>query len=345
MTPIDFAASGPHTLAHLVPVYDALPAEMRGCFYLTRGWGWTDEERERAASALFGDRPAMLVDFTDPHKTGAPLIGAAWGDVSNVRKTRPIALMEHGVGQTYRRANPAFAGGGRGREDVDLFLCPNEHTAALNREAFPDTPSVVVGIPWLDAWAPGRRLRPVDGHTRTVAFSWHWDMQTMGDAGRSAFQHHAPGLAQAIDVLRADGWDVIGTGHPKAWLRAPHLARWYDAHGVEPVRDLADVLDRADVMCCDVSSAAWLSASVGIAQVVLDAPYYRAGYDQQLWPRFALPLGYHAADPRVIPEQVELAHRCWADRAEFARSVREVVPLRDGRCAQRAADAIMEVFG
>ncbi len=335
---VDFTASGPHLLAHTRPVYDALPLEQRGVFHLVRGAGWTDDER---AAHLFDG--AVLDDGAD-RKVDRPLVGAAWSDVVSVRGHRPVVLMEHGAGQTYKRPNPAFAGGLR-RDGVSLYLCPNEHVARLNREAYPDVPAVVVGTPMLDEFCSGRRTRSLFAESKTCVFAWHWDMQTMGDPGRSAFDHHKANLPGVFADLRAEGWTVIGTGHPKAWHRAQQLGAWYDAHGVETVRDFADVLDRADVLVADNTSAQWLSAAVGVAQVVLDCPGYAQGYDLALWPRFALPFGYHAGESRLIAAQVELAHDRWKDRGDFQRSVAEVVPFTDGACSRRAADAIVERFG
>lgn len=331
---IDFLASGPHLLAHLRPVWDALEPSQRGTFHLTRGSGWTGEERHAVTFA-----GAVHDDGAD-RKVARPLVGAAWSDVVAVRGHRPMVLMEHGAGQTYRRPNPAFAGGTR-RDGVSLYLCPNDRVATLNCEAYPNVPAVVVGTPWLDAWHSGRRTRSML-NGRTVAFAWHWDMQTMGDAGRSAFDHYKAHLPGVFADLRAEGWTIIGTGHPKAWHRAQRLGAWYDAHGVETVRDLGDVLDRADVLVADNTSAQWLTAAVGIAQVVLDAPWYATGYKAELWPRFALPFGYHVSEPRLICEQVALAHEQWWRRTDFAASVRTVVPYADGQCSRRAADAIVK---
>lgn len=324
---VDFVASEQHLLDHLLPVIEAMPPGTVGQVHVTRPGA--DPARVTAGT----------VSTLLPDKTGGPLVGCQWGDIARYRHNRRVGLMEHGAGATYPDPNPAFAGGSQ-REDVALFLAPNQHVHDANAAVYPGTPNVVVGTPYLDPWCSGARPRP-DPSEKVVVFSWHWDM-TRWPGGRSALDHYAPGLRVVREQLEADGWVVLGTAHPRAWHKAPHAAAVYDRAGITPVHDFAAVLDVATVMVCDVSSSAWLSAAVGVAQVVCDAPWYAKAYADEVWPRFVLPLGWPVRDAEGIVGAVEAAHGEWPTCNDFTASVDEVVPYRDGRCAQRAAAAIVE---
>lgn len=323
---VDFVGSEPHLVDHLRPVWDALPPEHRGSFFLPGPFV------EPLADTIPGG------SVLHPDKRGGPVVGCQWGDIQALRHHRRVGLMEHGAGATYPERNPAFAGG-TDRERIALFLAPNEHVRAANAEHYPHTPNVVVGTPWLDQWFDGTRQRP-DPADKCLVLSWHWDMRRW-HGGRSALDHHLPGLRQAADELRGDGWTVLGTAHPRAWNKPPNAAAAYDRAGIDTITDFADVLDRATVMACDVSSSAWLSAAAGCAQIVLEAPWYAKAWEDRVWPRFDphQPLGPLVKDPAEIPAMARAAH---AGLGQHPASVAEVVPHRDGRSAQRAADAIVE---
>lgn len=307
---IDGFCSAEHYHAHLQPIWDALSPEERGTFYVLG----------RTLTHLY-DKPGYTVGRPDP-KVNRPVMVASYGDLQAAWQ-RPIVYLEHGVGQQYPRSNPAYAGG-PGRERVVLMLCPNDHTTEANQAAHPDIPSVTIGTPWLDKHTPRERTG------RTVAFSWHW-RNRMWPASDSAFDHYKSGLRDAVGELRSDGWEVIGTAHPRAWHKPPAVAATYEALGVEMVHDLAEVVERADVLCADNTSAMPLSAALGVRQVVLDCPAYGVGYTEALWPRFALDLGVVAREASEIPVAVE---------ASYVPDVSEVVPYTDGRCAARAVEAL-----
>jgi len=309
---IDLVATEPHYAAHLLPVAEALGSDL-GTFHLPG-----------PKVAALVDYPNRSTNIPDRH-TARPLLAADYGTIQQHRY-RPVVLAEHGAGQQYRSPNPAYAGG-LNRDHVALFLCPNEHVAAANRRTYPGTPSVTVGVPLLDAHA--YRVRTGS----TVVLTWHWD-NTMWPESRSAFDHYKGGLGDVVGELRADGWTVLGHAHPRAWAKPPSVGGWYEAWGVEPVFEFGEVLRRADVLVCDQSSAAFLSAAVGVRQVVLDAPWYAGGYAAGLFPRFSVPLGVRVSGPGGVRDAVGGA---------WCPDVSEVVPWVGG-CGGRAAAAIRAVF-
>lgn len=154
---LDLLASRPQYRAHLQPVWDALPAALRG------------SDTERTAEAV--------------------LLASAADLAAAVRaRYRHIAYLEHGIGQTYGPLVPGYPGG-RGRQHVGLFLSPNDHAAAADRRAYPAAQVVVVGDPALER-VPHREPGPP-----AVAMSFHWECGIAPEA-RSALSYYRRALAE-----------------------------------------------------------------------------------------------------------------------------------------------------
>lgn len=247
--------------------------------------------------------------------------------------------MEHGAGQTYRGdphssigTHGAYAGG-LGREDVALFLCPNEPTAEANRATYPDTPAVVVGCPKLDPWAD-RALRRND--PPIVAVSFHWNAEIVPEA-RSAWPHYAAGLAALATSGRVR---LVGHGHPRI---ADRLRAAYNKAGIVYVDDFAHVLDLADVYACDNSSTLYEFATVGPV-VALNAPWYRREIEHggRFW---NLIPGLSCDDPIDLEWSFTRAlEDPPAARRLRARALEIVYPMRDGHASERAAEAIRHYY-
>lgn len=134
---LDGYASAAHYAAHLVPIWDALPAEVRGAFYAPRA---SDPWGEPLPPRWPRDRIVLVASYVDALKC----------------RPRSLVYVEHGAGQAYpgdaRSArNPSYSGGDS-LENVILFLCPSETVAARWRERYPAVPVAVVGCPKLDPW-------------------------------------------------------------------------------------------------------------------------------------------------------------------------------------------------
>lgn len=123
------------------------------------------------------------------------------------------------------------------------------------------------------------------------------------------------------------------------------MERLWRSLGVRCVPDFGDVLDGADLLVCDNSSAMWEAASCGIPLVILDAPWYRTNIDHGP-PRFWV----HAdAGVRIQqPDQLVAAvFEALTDppevRARREAAVADIYVACDGRAAERAADAIVRL--
>lgn len=327
---IDLYASERHFVDHLAAVLAALPRSRRGDLVVAGGSARNESvtEAARAHALELGLRPVPA--FSTDRR---PVLVAAYGDMKQVRTAGrgPIALIEHGIGQSYSNTHPSFPGG-TDREDIALLLSPNATAAARDRARYPAKRIEVIGSPRLD------QLEHRQGAGRAViAVSSHWDCAVAPES-RSALFRPRPGFAGAIAKL-AERYQVIGHGHPRAW---PIYEPWYRGHGIEPVEDLAEVFRRADVYVCDNSSSMFEFAATGRPVVVLNSRIYRRRVRHGL--RF-----WDAANVGVqVDHAVGLADGVAAaleddstTRARREAALDIVYAYRSG-AAQRAADALLD---
>lgn len=154
---IDLIASEPQYMAHLSPLWDALPERGRRV-----------NDRNRTADAV------LVASGRDLNRASRLGYGR-------------IACLEHGIGQSY--GNREGYPGGKKREAVGLFLSPNETAARADRRAYPAARVTVVGDPRLDT-LPRREPGPP-----CIAISFHWDAADAKPWSLSAKQHYRRVLA------------------------------------------------------------------------------------------------------------------------------------------------------
>lgn len=318
---VDFLATEGHYAEHLLPIWQALPADRRGVFFLPED---------------LVDRVGILAEPWASWKVGSRsglAVCASYRDLKHLRQAgRPVALSTHGAGQSYSNRHTSYPGG-TDREGVVLMLVPGPHPAARNREAYPKVPVVEVGCPKLDRWHPAmprqRAEKPV------VAISFHWECRVCPET-RSAWEHYRRGLAE---LAKREDWKVIGHAHPRAQAA---LFPALQAAGIETVASFSDVLERADIYCCDNSSTLFEFASTGRPVLVLNAPWYRRHVRHGLRFWECATVGVQVDRPEELAAGIE---RALLD-APFQRQLREAAVRRvytacDGQAAVRAAEAIL----
>lgn len=316
---IDAYASQRHYLDHVRPVVDELGGRL-----------FVSGSLERFA---VGGRPGL-----PPRGDRGPVLVASYRDEVTVRQHsgRPIVLIEHGAGQHYGGTHAAHAGG-PDRDDVVLFLCPNETVAERNRAVYPNARIAVVGCPRLDPWHLGRRLF-VNHALPIVALAFHWDCLIVPEA-RTAFDHYAPALAGLATSFQGR---LLGHGHPRIMGK---LAPLYAKAGIEVVWTFDEVLDVADLLLFDVTSAGYEFASTDRPVVALNAPRYRREVHHGLRFWDTIP-GLTIDGPGELPDAIEAA---LADPPELRElrdeANRRVYAARDGKAASRAAEAVLELGG
>lgn len=294
---VDVIASLPHFWDHLEPVWNALPAHVKG---------------DRVDASVRGDRLTMVSAIRD--------LRACRG---------PVVFAEHGCGLTYTGTTNASYAGGRGRERVALFLCPNQRTADANLATWPDIPAVVVGSPKMDELTG----IPTRGN-RNVVFAFHWDCQVVPET-RTALPFVRDELVRLVHEPR--GWNMLGHGHPRAWTQTKMMWRQM---GVPTIDHFYGAVTYGDVLVGDNSSVLYEWAALGRPVVVVNAPGYRRDvvHGLRFWDDVP---GPQVNDPHELEEAIlnALDHDTWGPERE---RITQVVYPHLGEATARAVDAIME---
>lgn len=304
-----------------------------------------DELRAREVEVTCSDGTEPLAD--EP----IPTVVASMSDAAAVPHSRPVALVDHGVGQVYRDCEHTSYNGGRGRERVSLFLYGATCGIDANRDRYPDAEHVLCGPARLDTWADYlRHPRHPETVGGTVGLAWHWNLTIVPET-QSAFAYYLP----VLERLVAEGtYRFLGHAHPRAW---GSIEGHYDRLGIEAVRDADDLFGRCDLLVADNTSLIWEAAATGLPVLAVDAPHYR---DQPRQP----PRFYEGVPGLRLRAYRDQAPECgmvqggWGrdhlgdaieealdDRASLrdwrAKVVRRVYgDTLDGKAAARAADAI-----
>lgn len=320
---IDAYSSRPHYLAHIAPIWNALPDLLRGKFHVPQRLV-KDAQRHGIATT---QHPLRM--------NGTPTIVASYSDYRAAHH-RPVIFVEHGAGQTYRDVpdHPAYSGG-RGRERVILFICPSDTVATRNHLKYPRAVSVAVGCPRID------QFLPVIPHPRSsppvVAFTFHAHYALVPET-ESSYRYFLP----VLDLVRNAGYQVLAHGHPNLYRR---LVPTYARRGLSHTADPDEVFRKADVLCVDNSSLGFEAAAVSIPIVWLSPPTYRRDVHHGLRFWNALVLGQHAESVEEVVPAIASALAPISPELQQTRDnyLDTVYAHRDGLSAQRAAEAIMQV--
>lgn len=334
---MDALAFEPQFLAHLAPVWRALPSGIRGTLLVN------DSLVERARHYGFDPQPVSAQTIraaSPPPKAiggdGPMAFVASIGDTKIGRRLgyRRFAFIEHGCGQAYlgdRSAmrHPSYAGG-MDRGDTELFLVPNDYSADLWRRAYPSARVEVVGSPRLDD-LPAR----IPGPGPVVALSFHWSAFVAPEA-RPAIGHYQSALAGL-----AKRFTTIGHAHPKGDWPA-RMERIYAKAGIPFVADFDDVCRQADVYVCDNSSTLFEFAATGRPVAVLNAPMYRRNVNHGLRFWDAADVGVQVDQPTDLIVGVERALEQRSEDVASREAALDIAYAYRSGAAERAAAALAE---
>lgn len=325
---IDAFASQSHYVDHIAPVMRALPDERRGTVYL----GMNSYELGPVCT-----RHDLAWGTGRPPASSDPVLIAGGVDLVN-NEGRPVVFVEHGAGQVYRHEDGSLVDtvaytGGRGRDQVALFLASNQQVADANLARYPHAHAAVVGDATIQPVEWKRNDPPV------VAVTFHWDAAGLGVP---ELRWTWPNWAWAMTQL-AKEYDVVGTAHPKA---QPFILPWWDQNGIMSTPRLDVIMQVADVLVADNTSAAVEFARTGRPILWLNARHYRRHvnhggrfYDWESW-------AYTADDPEDDKALIEMVGKALADPLEMreARAVatEQIYPYIGDEAARRSADAILE---
>lgn len=178
----------------------------------------------------------------------------------------------------------------------------------------------------------------------TIAIAFHWDNRQCPES-RWALRHFVsalPTLARDVSRRYKSEVRVIGHAHPRAWRQ---LERLYRELGIEPVQDLDEVFQRADLLVADNTSALYEFASLGRPVVCMNAPFYRRDVHHGLRFWSHVP-GLQVNDPARLASRIVTALEDPPEAQALRRAaVERAYCATDGWAAERAVRAIREVFG
>jgi len=274
------------------------------------------------------------INSTPGHEFGDVALCAGWTDAAGAmggRAGRKLALMEHGVGQSYTNCRVAAYAGGVGRQGVDLFLCPNDRVRQLNMN-WPGRHGgdcVIVGDPYLDQlrWQMQSWVRMFD-----VTFAWHWDHDIVPEM-RSAFSWYR----DAVVAISQTDIAVLGHGHPRDWAKQK---QWYAQHNIMTAGGLPAAIACSRVFAADNTSAMFYAMAMDRPIIFLNAPWYRKNVEHGL--RF---WEYADAGEQVDnPDKLQTAIRALLeDPLKYAQVKAELFPLDDGLSAVRICEALRSI--
>lgn len=329
---LDVFALQPHFLDHLIPVWNALPSDVRARIY-------TRPELFGRAIGLGASRADLQPweAFMSNRESGVynrPVLVCSNGDIDFIRKAvcpRQRAIwLEHGTGQSWA-CMPIEKW--RHSEEIILWLLPGPAAGRIARKAYPHARIAEVGCPKLDRWHPAPAT-PDNRGGDTIAISFHWpnkfSPETMDALGH--FRAALPELKKAFPRM-------LGHAHP---LCGPQMAEVYAEHGIEYVPEFEEVMRRADIYASDCSSTIYEFASSGRPVVLMNPPWYRRDLEQGLRFWEAAHVGTHCDDPADL---VAAFRRAPSYPSAMRRAALAIVyaPM-DGWASSRAAKAIMEVL-
>lgn len=334
---IDFFARREHFVDHMLPVWQKLPKENRGEFYLHHsvvnyaikcGLDYSE-----IVQLIKSDKPdSLMIEVYGDN----PLVCSAYGDMVNAYKYNPnrvYILMEHGVGLTFGN-NAGYAGGLGLRLAADCFLAPNEYIAKKT-ESVLDTTQYVIGTPKLDKWA-GNSFHYTMPEKPTVCISFHWDGS-----------HVAPEASNAASVFGTDHilselqkeFNMIAHCHPKARDTYRPL---FEKNGIEFVENFNDVMECADIYVNDASSTMYEFLVTGKPVILMNAPHFRKfiNYGIRFWDYTNI--GYQVKNLTELRKAIQDTIR---DPNKFIKqrikAVEDLYP-HIGYSSQLAADSIID---
>lgn len=317
---VDALITQAHLLPHALPVWHALDEKVRGRLFV----GF--DPRMNAEASKYG----FDAHFGTPAPSDTPVLVASGNDLPGIQRA---VLLEHGVGQTYAGGFDHICwAGGSGRENVVLFIVPNDNVRWANQARYPNTPCAVVGSPHVELL---RKLPPYPLSDMRVAISSHWEINLVPEL-RSAFSWYEDEYRRLCEAA-PDAF--VMHGHPRYQQYTEWKAREW---GVEFCSSFEELTQRAWLYVVDSSSTAYEWAALGRPVVHVNAPWYRTGVEHGLRFWRLADLGPQVFQPSELEAAIGLA---LADPSPVANRRRGIVEELFGAdlsagAAQRAADAI-----
>jgi hypothetical protein len=220
--------------------------------------------------------------------------------------------MEHGVGLAWHKRDVLAT------IAKTTVLAPNDFIADRYRDA--GIAATSIGTPKMDGYLALPR-------GDAVAVGFHWTSAVYS----RVMADYEVALRELTSTVH-----VIGHGHPRAWRR---LRPFWEALGIEPVEDFAEVIQRSKLWVCDHSSTLYEYAALDRPVVLMkgmgNKPFESTGL------RYTSFAGIGPeADPRTLVRVVQEALESPESYAEPRREATASLFPYLGKSVQRALDVL-----
>jgi glycosyltransferase involved in cell wall biosynthesis len=324
---IDFFASRENYVDHLLPIYNALPDDKKGCFVVSKGELVT-YGRSKGINAL------LTRDYMTKNRQGWVVMAGLSG--VNKFRSRNLILVNHGCGGHWNVNHQSYAGGRAGRRLYQLILEPGDIPAERDKKTCPHTKIEVVGCPKMDRWYPV--IPKEKGDPPVIAIGFHQDTQVCPES-RTALPHYMKAFSKLSKWQATGEVKIIGTGHPVYWSTLKPI--WVK-YGFEPVLDFDEVMERADVYVRDQYSTIYEFASLDRPVVLLNAPWYRRDVEHGMRFWELSNVGVNCNEPGDLIDCIKEALTDKPEQQKLRRAaIKKIYKYMDGKSTERAVQAIL----
>lgn len=317
MNKVNFLASEIQYFDHIIPVWKALPDDVKGTFYVSSG-------------VMFA-RPEAKANCKIGQSSDGITLVSGWADYKAT--TGKVIYLEHGIGQQYGNSHPSYPAG-RGKDRVILFLNQHHLTQEANSKAYPNAKNTIIGTPKMDVISP----ETVKHGTGIVCISFHWECAVCPET-MNAFNYYRDAI---IDLAKSGKFKIALHAHPRnsgAWQ--DKIKRDTKRYNIPFYDNFVDVMNEADVYVIDNSSTYFEFMLTGKPVIALNIPQYRRDVEHGLrfWSHIG---GIQVNHPFELERSIGMALN---DPEWFAMRRKEIVeelyPYHT-EATQRACKAILD---
>jgi hypothetical protein len=329
---IDFVCCLINAGHHAIPIYTALPKHLQGILYCNDEVG--DYARDQGITNIKTYKGTGTI-ANDLKKHDRLTVVNSYGDNRRaLQGDRKAVFCEHGVGFTFGNNHESYAGSKVGRSNVIMFLCQNEHVQKLNKRSFPNVPCPIVGIPKMDQYVGKQYV--INKTDPLVCISFHWDC-FVHPFTRSCYRDYMPYMKKIRESFR-----TVGHAHPRHYDK---FADRFRRSRITMIPDFRDVIEQVDIYVNDSSSTIFEFAFLDKPVVLLNSDIYPR--DQNLNSRFwqYSNVGVNVDNPATVVEKIKEAIEDRPVQQQLRKqAVKAVFTYTDGKCAERAAEAILSLI-
>ncbi|MEN1760775.1 CDP-glycerol glycerophosphotransferase family protein [Anoxynatronum sibiricum] len=329
---IDFFAWERQYFDHLLPVWEKIPDDRKGIFYMACSVNEIYKniiENKKMAVKSRQSIEEMVKEINLPNEKQNMLIMADNNAKYVGKIERCMVRLAHGCGQTFITNDPYY----ELMQKFSLILVPNEYAQNFFQNYFPEKSIEIVGCPKLDKWS--RELKRSNGKPPHIVFSFHFDRDFVPET-KTTWPYYKE---KVFELSKSLDWKVSVHGHPKIY---DQISLECQEEGINTIMHFEEVIETADLYVCDYSSTIYEFAYTGRPVVLLNAPWYRRDVEHgiRFW-EFSN-VGINCDEPADLKSCIEQA---LIDRMEIQvdreKAVKKVYSFIDGSASEKAATAIL----